>query len=301
MIKPRLGSKKDEEQIYSLFLECGYKYKKKFWSYINQLNNKNKSSIICLLEINNKIVGHYSFMLRNIYIGIEKIPICYASQVMIHPEFRGLKNIKMLINFAQDQVISHGFKHIVGFPNRNIDKIYERFFNWRLIYKKKIYKKNLTLNNYNKYEISSIKNNDTKKFLSQFKKFFFNEFENNIETIKHIICNNPHYNFDLIEINDHGKIINSIIVKYHYLNNKKIAHILYFNKTLNFISLKSLEDYFYNKNVSYISCWKYNFLESEYILDENYYNTFYYKNLTDDVIDFKNFNIFMIDCDVYYF
>lgn len=301
MIKLRLGSKNDKDQVNSLFLSCGYKYKKNFWNYINQLNNKKNSSIICLLEFNNKIIGHYAFMKRNIYIDYEKIPICYASQVMIHPNFRGLKNIKMLIDFAQNQALSHGFKHIVGFPNRNIDKIYERFFNWELIYKNYIFKKKLIFNKFNNFKVTSIDKHNQKFFLSKFKNIFCNEFENDINAIKHSIFDNPHYKFDLIEIINHKKNINYLIIKYYLIDNKKIAHILYFHEKLTLHSLRSLENFLYSNGIDLISCWKYDFLNNEYVLDKSFYNTFYYKNLTETKINFKNFNLFMIDCDVYYF
>ena len=73
----------NESEIENLFNICGYKYERGFWNYINKLGQK-EESLITTLKYKNSIVGHYAFLKQKIILNGEVIPICFASQVMIH-------------------------------------------------------------------------------------------------------------------------------------------------------------------------------------------------------------------------
>ena len=92
-----------------------------------------------------------------------------------------------------------------------------------------------------------------------------------------------------------------IILKYHKNEKEEMeSHLLFFTKELNKYHLNLIENYLHQKGILRFSNWKYNFITDDYILDKRF-NTFYYKNLTEEKLNFDSFNLSMINCDVYYF
>ena len=290
----------NESEIENLFNICGYKYERGFWNYINKLGQK-EESLITTLKYKNSIVGHYAFLKQKIILNGEVIPICFASQVMIHPEHRGIKNIILLINKAQLKALNNGYKHILGFPNRKIDIIYEKFFSWQLLEKKNLYTKILIEKNFKKQNIKNLIDKiDTINFSYENNDKVVNGFLFNYSELKHkIFDNNKKNKFELLKINEKNEIY--IILKYH--ENEKgdtESQLLFFTKELNEYHLNLIENYLYQKGILRFSNWKYNFLTNDYILDKRF-NTLYYKNLAEEKLNFNSFNLSMINCDVYYF
>lgn len=290
----------NEIEIENLFNICGYKYERGFWKYINKIGQK-QESLITTLKYKNSIVGHYAFLKQKIILNGEVTPICFASQVMIHPEHRGIKNIKLLINKAQLNALNNGYKHILGFPNRKIDIIYEKFFSWQLLEKKNLYTKILIEKNFKKKNIKNLIDKiDTFNFSYENIDKVVNGFLFNYSELKHkIFDNNQKNKFDLLKINEKNEIY--IILKY-YENEKgeRESHLLFFTKELNENHLNLVENYLHQKGILRFSNWKYNFLTNDYILDKRF-NALYYKNLTEEKLNFNSFNLSMINCDVYYF
>jgi len=216
-----------------------------------------------------QIVGHYVVhpIPFKIFDHVENI--LFSMTVMVHPDFRGRNLFQELAEYVYEDASKRNYKLVIGFPNKNSEKIHFQKLGWK------------NFGNPPEYfvEVNNLKNNQNKELkfdIKQIKRFdnevdeLWKKFEKNYNYIvprnstylnwrfvdyPRIFKNdNSEYFFFLLKDND--KLLSYFILK--KFNNEKCHLVDYFgfldSSIINFILIYSLK--FCNKNnLRFFSFW----------------------------------------------
>jgi len=113
-----------------------------YWNWINNKSWGGDPIIQYALDCD-RIIGSYVIHPVNLFLGESHIKAGFATQLLVHKEYRGLEIIKNLNDSLIDSCASSGIEFIYGFPNSSIWGINLKLFQWNDIGKIKYYECNI--------------------------------------------------------------------------------------------------------------------------------------------------------------
>lgn len=138
----------NREDVFELFHRVhGKKMTNQFWDW--RFNDNKDGSIRYLMWNDDKLIGNYVLHPISIKIGNTIEKVLFSMDTFTHPEYRGKGVFVKLANFSYKKAAELGYRLIIGFPNKNSNKIFFEKLGWKNLgqiieYNKKIMGKSQT-------------------------------------------------------------------------------------------------------------------------------------------------------------
>jgi hypothetical protein len=103
-----------------------------YWKWINK-GIWDGDTIIHGIEHNRHMVGSYAVHPITLIYNNLTLSAGFATQALIHTEYRKLKNIYSITNSVIEECKQNGVQVVIGFPNETMWQISERFLEWKVV------------------------------------------------------------------------------------------------------------------------------------------------------------------------
>ena len=275
-----------------------------YWKWVNS-DLWGYAPIIKYAYFKDNIIGSYVINPVKLLFKGKTIKAGFATQVLVHPEYRDLSIINDLNTSIVESCGHELVDFIYGFPNNSIWNVNLRLFGWNdagginylRVDRNNFYKLNANIDT---FFIDDSRINILKKFISEVSNRVNNdtiEFKITLDWFKWRFFDNPlqYYKVMCVEIdnNVHGVLV----LKNYYNGENLVGHIVYIKTlTINYDVVSSLVrkafDYFEYIGALEVTIWKTNnnwimrFLqENGFVLVDDYYTNFGFKSIAMNNID----------------
>lgn len=305
----------DATKIFSLFQRyTTYQRDEAFWIWINRLLTH---SIICVAELNGKIVGHYAILPRTCRL---KNGTLLHSGLGIHafvePQHRDKVSIFSISSIAYKLAKESGIQFIYGFPNKNYRLIQEKIERWnKVALFNALVKKPAQISSSLKYNWKKIEEHDYNDLLKLNELFEEGELEYNgflsgIDFWYKRYFYHPQDLYEIWRLDYNNLIVGFLVIKLFEIDGFVRLHIIDFQLSgeYNLIDfLPDIESKF--RSVAEMVFWPFNIKVSEslrnYGFVEEGFDTYFGIKILDKsidnslILDFMDWHLTMGDSDAF--
>ena len=204
-----------------------------YWNWVNNKSWGGEPIIQYALD-RDRIIGSYVIHPVNLFFGKNRIKAGFATQLIVHKEYRSLGILKNLNDSLIESCFSSDIEFIYGFPNNSIWDINLKLFQWIDIGKIKYYECNIYdfIVENPKYNIYIVDEQSIDKLNSAISEHSINinnrtvNFNRESNWFKWRYFDNPINNYKIFFTNSVDTGLGVLVVKYYFHESTLIGHIV---------------------------------------------------------------------------